>query len=152
MVKGRLLSITEKNYLSYKIDNEIVIEDLHIDVLDLSFIEIEAHVSIRRSVISTLKLTTCWFLGGMTMEECVVHSYIDYQMGGHNHREIRICNNIFSDFFDFFDCHFDANVVVKNNVFCRGTNLLGNKGKGYENLFNGGFDICNNVGNTKVDC
>ena len=54
--------------------------------------------------------------------------------------------NIFTDFFNFFDCEFNAPVIFTNNIVMKGTNLLGNVGEGFENRFNTGCEIKNNLG------
>ena len=55
-------------------------------------------------------------------------------------------DNVFQGFMDFFDCQFDAEVHVTGNIFLKGTNLLGNKGQGWENTFNSHTIIENNYG------
>lgn len=76
---------------------------------------------------------------------------MDYQMGGHNLKPIVIEGNIFTDFLNFFDCQFENIVELKNNVLLKGTNLLGNKGEGFENSFAIGWLVEKNVGNIDIN-
>ncbi|WP_066436666.1 hypothetical protein [Chryseobacterium sp. CCH4-E10] len=54
-------------------------------------------------------------------------------------------------FLNFFDCQFENIVELKNNVLLKGTNLLGNKGEGFENSFAIGWLVEKNVGNIDIN-
>ncbi len=77
-------------------------------------------------------------------------SDIDYQMGGHNNEEMVISDNIFYGFFSFFDCIFEKQLIVKNNIFKKGTDLLARENKGFDNCFNGGVILTDNIGPLNV--
>ena len=68
-----------------------------------------------------------FFLGGLLIENCTFSSYLDFQSGGHNKplSSIIIKDNTFNDFVNFFDCWYESDVIVQNNCFNKGTNLLG---------------------------
>lgn len=53
-------------------------------------------------------------------------------MGGHNIKPIVIEGNIFTGFLSFFDCQFENVIELRNNIFEKGTNLLGNRRDGFE--------------------
>jgi hypothetical protein len=123
-----------------------------INTIDLiGVFELNVHLIIEDCIINNLKIHSCWFVNGLLLKNCVVRNYVDYQMGGHNVNPIVIEGNVFTDFFNFFDCQFENRIELKNNVFIKGTNLLGNKGEGFENSFVEGWLAENNVGNIDVN-
>jgi len=65
--------------------------------------------------------------------------------------EIRFVDNIFSNFVNFFDCYFIGPFIMKNNIFKKGTNLLGNKGEQYEVTFETEPKIENIKGNLELN-
>jgi hypothetical protein len=73
------------------------------------------------------KFVFTYFLGGLTIDNCKFDDYLDFQAGGHNiaGKLITIANNQFSGFVNFFDCWYESEVIIKNNCFLQGTNLLG---------------------------
>ncbi len=74
-------------------------------------------------------------------------------MGGHNNPDklISIHNCIFRGFVDFNDAHFNGPIEIIDCPFEKGTNLLGNKGKPYEVLFDIPPRILNNDGKMDFD-
>jgi hypothetical protein len=90
-------------------------------------------------------------VNGLTIRNSIIANFIDYQMGGHNIQPIILEGNVFLKFFNFFDCEFGDIIKLKNNVFKKGTNLLGNKGEGFENRFEKGWFIENNIGRTDIN-
>lgn len=118
---------------SYNISYSIV------ENLDLRFEHFNELLNIEDCIIENLQLDAAWFLKGLIFKNNIVKSAISYEMGGHNEDIISIEGNIFFGFLDFFDCHFENKVFVKNNIFIEGSNLLGNKGKGFENMFKSGI-------------
>jgi hypothetical protein len=84
-----------------------------------------------------VKLTHChfknchfafvYFLSGLTIDNCTFDNYLDFQAGGHNKigNSVILTNNIFKDFVNFFDCWYENEVIINNNEFRNGTNLLG---------------------------
>lgn len=123
-----------------------------INTIDLiGAFELNVHLIIENCIIHNLKIHSCWFVNGLLLKKCIVTNHVDYQMGGHNLNPIVIEGNIFIGFFNFFDCHFENRIELKNNVFIKGTNLLGNKGEGFENSFAKGVLIENNVGNLEMN-
>ena len=113
--------------------------------------ELTTHLVIQNCIINNLRIHSCWFVNGLSVKNSIIHNYIDYQMGGHNAKPIVIEGNIFTGFFNFFDCQFENVIELKSNVFEKGTNLLGNKGEGFENFFATGYLVENNVGAIDVN-
>jgi hypothetical protein len=109
------------------------------------------HLNIENCIIHHLKIHSCWFAKGLILKESIVSSYVDYQMGGHNNKPIILEGNIFKDFFNFFDCQFENTIELKDNIFLKGTNLLGNRGEGFENSFAEGWFVDNNLGDVSMD-
>ncbi|MCH6201544.1 hypothetical protein MMU07_18325 [Aquiflexum sp. LQ15W] len=113
--------------------------------------ELNAYLILENCIINNLQIHSCWFTNGLLLKNCIIKNYIDYQMGGHNVSPIVIEGNVFMEFFNFFDCQFENRIEVVNNVFIKGTNLLGNKGEGFENSFAEGWLAENNVGNIDLN-
>jgi len=121
-----------------------------VDTIDLlGVFELKVHLSIESCVINNFQIHSCWFVNGLLLKNSIITNNVDYQMGGHNANPIVIDGNIFSGFLNFFDCQFESVVELKNNIFKKGTNLLGNKGEGFENRFTNGWVVEKNVG--KID-
>lgn len=121
-----------------------------INTIDLvGVFELNVNLIIENCIINNLQIHSCWFVNGLSVKNTIVKNSVDYQMGGHNIKPIIIEGSIFKSFFSFFDCQFDNVIELKNNIFEKGTNLLGNKGEGFENSFAAGFLINNNIG--KID-
>lgn len=68
-----------------------------------------------------------YFLGGLLIDNCLFDSYLDLQAGGHNQlgKPVIITGNVFADFVNFFDCWYEGEVIITDNHFLGGTNLLG---------------------------
>ncbi len=130
--------------MSYNISYSII------ENLDLRFEHFNELLNIENCIIEEIQLDAAWFLKGLVFKNNIVKSTISYETGGHNNDIISIEGNIFFGFFDFLDCHFEDKVFIKNNIFIEGTNLLGNKGKGFENTFKSGIVTENNIGNISI--
>jgi len=140
----------------YEKDNEaksvVDLEGLVLETVDFNFqFDVRVPVVIKKCIIKAFLVNTGWFKKGLIIDSCIFLNDIEYQMGGHNEKEIAITNNVFCGFFDFFDCHFENDVIVKSNNFIMGTNLMGNKGTGYYNSFENKIIVENNLGKTDVD-
>ncbi|WP_207513879.1 hypothetical protein [Longitalea luteola] len=135
-----------KGYRTFQLINCII------DTVDLiGVFELKVYLIIENCVINNFEIHSCWFVHGLLLKNSIVKNYVDYQMGGHNKNPIIIEGNVFSGFFNFFDCQFEDIVVLTNNVFEKGTNLLGNTGEGFENSFASGFSVENNVGKVNIN-
>ena len=110
-------------------------ENSIIELIDFKYNEILIPIKISNCIIKKLDIYGCWFKKGFILEKCIIIDTIIYEMGGHNNMEIQLTNNIFCKFIDFFDCHFIEKVIIENNIFMEGTNIIGNQNKGYKNTF-----------------
>ncbi|NDV80282.1 hypothetical protein [Dysgonomonas sp. 511] len=119
----------------------IVVEDM-----DLRFEHFQELLNIENCIIENLQLDATWFLQGLIFKNNIVKNTITYEMGGHNKEIISFERNIFCGFFHFLDCHFENKVIFRDNIFEEGSNLLGNRGKGFQNTFTNGIIVENNIG------
>lgn len=123
-----------------------------INTIDLiGAFDLNVYLVIENCIINNLKIHSCWFVNGLLVKNCVIENDVDYQMGGHNKKPIVMKGNVFTGFLNFFDCQFENRIELKNNIFNKGTNLLGNKGEGFENNFIEGWLVENNIGDIDVD-
>jgi len=113
----------------------VMISNSIISKLDFFGYTFENEVIIENCIIDEFIIHSCWFKKGLTFKGNHVLKYIDYQMGGHNQYPIHFISNIFHDFFNFFDCQFEKELELRDNIFLKGTNLLGNTDEGYKNTF-----------------
>lgn len=140
--------------LSYK---EILnVDSLHIsksiiNTLDLTASDPSFEIFIENSIIENLLIHSCWFRKGLIFKDNHVTNYIDYQIGGHNNYPIIIIGNIFKEFINFFDCHFEDKIEMKANIFMQGCNLLGNLDEGFKNTFAIKPIIKDNIGKIDID-
>lgn len=135
-----------KNHSTFHLINCVI------NTIDLiGIFELNVHMKIECCVINNFQIHSCWFVNGLILKNSIINNYVDYQMGGHNIAPIIIESCVFSDFFNFFDCQFENIIELKNNIFKKGTNLLGNKGEGFENRFATGWVVENNVGKVDVN-
>lgn len=76
--------------------------------------------------------------------------YLDFNAGGHNSKGnfIIINGNNFRGFVNFFDCWFNGEIEVSNNVFEKGTNILS---KTLWVSFDVPIAVHNNVGDLSIE-
>ena len=108
-------------------DKPVVFENCIFEYFSGSATSFEKHVKITNCHFKKCQFIFTYFLGGLTIENCLFESYLDFQAGGHNKKgnAITIVNNEFCGFVNFFDCWYENEVNVSNNNFKKGTNLLG---------------------------
>ena len=128
----------------------MTLEHCHIHELDIMAVRFSGKVTICNCIIDKLGIHSTVFGAGLNFTGNIVMSDIDYQMGGHNSDEMIISHNIFNGFFSFFDCIFEKKLIVKNNIFKKGTDLLTRENKGFDNCFNGGVILTDNIGPLNV--
>lgn len=108
-------------------------------------------VVIENSIIDDLQIHSCWFTEGLVLRNCVVHGFVQYEMGGHNYRPFVMEGNVFTGFVDFSFCQFLDRVIIRDNVFMRGTNLLGNQGEKAAVTFETEPEVMGNAGKMDLD-
>ena len=130
---------------------ELIIESCVINNIEWNCFNPNFFISINNCIINKLHIYCAWFEGGFFFKNNIVKETVNYEMGGHNKKPFIMDGNVFLGFIDFFDCQFDAEVNITNNVFTKGTSLLGNKGQGFSNLFEHGYAIEGNIGKLDLD-
>ncbi|MDP4216253.1 MAG: hypothetical protein Q8927_08625 [Bacteroidota bacterium] len=109
-----------------KLNHRLFIEQCTIENLIGLSVEFKHSVTLVASSIRKCSFNYAYFFDGLTIDNCSFNSYVDFEAGGHNNRPILIKNSTFSEFVNFFDCWFHGEVIVVNNHFPKGTNLMGN--------------------------
>ncbi|MDJ0364673.1 hypothetical protein QMK33_05870 [Hymenobacter sp. H14-R3] len=66
-----------------------------------------------------------YFLQGLVIENCTFDNDLDFQAGGHNSPgyPVVIENCHFLGFVNFFDCWYKGEVIIRDNLFSKGTNI-----------------------------
>lgn len=149
-IENQFLKKLDHHSVQEYINEPFSLSNCMIEFLDLNALEFLKEVTITNCVIHQLVIYSSWFSGGLKFANNIVLSDIDYQMGGHNRKEIEFSGNIFKGFFSFFDCQFDAKLIVKDNLFVNGSDLFVKENKGFDNTFENGFFIENNIGKLDV--
>jgi hypothetical protein len=108
-------------------DQEVVFENCVVENFSCLSISFGKPVELRNCLFNNCQFTFSYFLGGLSIDTCCFDSYLDFQAGGHNQggKPIRIVNSQFSAFVNFFDCWYESAVIITDNHFPGGTNLLG---------------------------
>jgi hypothetical protein len=108
-------------------DKEVIIENCIVEYFSGSATQFEKHVRFINSHFKKCQFSFTYFSSGLTIDNCTFDNYLDFQAGGHNKngKEIKITNNNFLDFVNFFDCWYQDKVTISDNKFNKGTNLLG---------------------------
>jgi hypothetical protein len=134
-------------------DGELLIENCIVDNMAAPAAEFRGAVNLINSRFSKTSFHGAYFPNGLTIDKCIFETYTDFEAGGHNEipNPFRIINSKFHDFVNFFDCWFKGEVIVMDNVFAGGTNLLGNKHEPFRVHFDIEPRIENNKGNTDLD-
>lgn len=104
----------------------VIIENCIIENFNCIMVVFKKQVTIRNSHVKAASFHFCYFTGGLIIENCVFDEYLDFNAGGHNLKGnlVTFNNNHFFGFVNFFDCWYNGEIVVKNNVFEKGTNIL----------------------------
>jgi hypothetical protein len=135
-------------------DKAIVIENCIVEYLEGISSQYLRQVKLINSEFELCDFTFTYFIGGLEIENCCFKNYLDFQAGGHNrgNNSFSIRNSTFKKFVNFFDCWFESEVIIVNNDFQKGTNLLG---KHTSNSIKTVFDIVplieNNIGKLDIN-
>ena len=109
MINNSILDVF--NYKPERENNILQISNSIINSLCFPAFEIGAKVVIENCNIGTLMINNTWFEAGLVLRNTIVKSRIEYEAGGHNKSPIIIENNIFEEYFNFFDCQFKEQVI-----------------------------------------
>jgi len=107
-------------------DKDVVIENCIIENFFGSVTQFKKPVKFQNSKFLNCQFVFTYFLGGLIIENCTFENYLDFQAGGHNQlgSSVIIKNNEFQDFVNFFDCWYEGPVIITDNNFQKGTNLM----------------------------
>lgn len=139
------------NTRNYELYSSLSIKQSIIDTLDLSAFHFYSEVIIHDCIIREVKLSYCWFIDGLEFMNNIITQGTTYEAGGHNKKTFIMKENIFHGFLNFFDCQFENTVHFSNNILLEGCNLLGNKGEGYETIFDNGIIQDGNIGKLDLE-
>ncbi len=148
-IENKIIDILGENQLSK--DEIVSIKYSIIKTIDFTGLDFDFEIIIENCIIENFLINSSWFKKGLKFKNNHIFNYIDYQMGGHNLLPIIIDGCIFYDFFNFFDCQFSSDIILVNNIFIKGSNLLGNENEGYENSFIIEPYLKNNIGDLNLD-
>lgn len=106
---------------------EICLENCLVENLACLSVDFSKLVKLLNCRFANCQFTFSYFLGGLTIDSCYFDDYLDFQAGGHNQggEPVRIVNSRFAAFVNFFDCQYESAVIITDNHFSGGTNLLG---------------------------
>ena len=143
------LKLIESEIQNYKIE----IRNCVVDNLEAQVVQFLQPVKLINCHFKKCDFAIAYFSGGLEMNSCIFEARLNFHEGGHNLNEatISITNCLFKDFVNFLDCVYDGPVIIINNEFVKGTNLLGNQNEVYKVSFEGSVGIENNTGDLKVD-
>jgi hypothetical protein len=108
-------------------EKEVVFQDCIFDFFSGSTTQFEKPVRLMNCHFKKCQFIFSYFLGGLTIDNCTFDDYLDFQAGGHNKggKPIIITGNQFAGFVNFFDCWYESEIIIRNNNFQKGTNVLG---------------------------
>lgn len=134
------------------LDKEVVFENCIIENFVAIGMQFDKPVRLTNCHFKNCQFAFVYFWGGLTIDNCTFDNYLDFQSGGHNKKgnPIIITNNDFKDFVNFFDCWYENEVIISNNKFHKGTNLLG-KPHNIPVTFNIEANIKANIGQLDLD-
>ncbi|GIP17509.1 hypothetical protein J40TS1_31510 [Paenibacillus montaniterrae] len=109
-----------------QVRRSVLIENCIIDKLDLTIMEFTEEVIIRDCSINLASFHGAYFYKGISIERCVFNEIFYFDCGGHNESSytVRLIENKFRKYVDFFDAWFMGPVEIRNCQFIGGTNLL----------------------------
>jgi len=145
-IENKILEILDCTLMG---NETIEVTNCIIDSFEMNFTTYQYPVEIYNCIIGNFLVHSTWFTKGLKLINCIIKENIHYEMGGHNVMTIIMEGNIFMDFFNFFDCQFDNKVIVRNNVFVKGSNLLSKEG--YKSTFNLGIEVNANYGTLDIN-
>lgn len=145
-IKNQFFPNFHPNEIASECNQPFALDNCIIDKLDLSGVDFKEKVIIKNCIIKSLEAYSSFFGGGLDFTGNIVSSTIQIEAGGHNRLPIIIANNIFQCFVGFFDCYFFDKLIVHDNIFMLGSDLLTKEDPSFDNRFDSGVDYKNNIG------
>lgn len=130
LAEGKILRnyIIEEEIILEKSDGwncDLTFENCHIAYFSGSCTQFNKSVKFINCHIKKCQFTFTYFIGGLTIDNCIFENHLDFQAGGHNKKgPIIITNTNFMEFVNFFDCIYENDIIIERNYFHKGTNLL----------------------------
>jgi hypothetical protein len=133
--------------------NGLVLDNCYVEDLASAGVQFANPVKFTKTQICKSVFHGAYFLEGLIMDDCIFEFYLDFEVSGHNSpgTSFVINNCVLHGFVNFLDAWFQGDVLVTNNSFKKGTNLLGNKGTPLEASFDFKPTISNNSGRIDED-
>jgi hypothetical protein len=156
ILSGSIMSISNQyvedfsRILDYGIEVPIELQYCIIGRFSLFSINFHKRMVIRNCIIDQLDIYTTFFEKGLLFDGNIILADSVIEASGHNMATLQLSSNIFRGFLRVFDCQFDSEVVIEGNIFRQGTNILTKENPAFDNRFDGGCRICNNVGKLDV--
>lgn len=108
-------------------EEEVILENCIFEYFSGSATQFKKSVRLINCHFKKCQFVFSYFLGGLTIDNCIFEDYLDFQAGGHNKdgKPVTITANQFGGFVNFFDCWYESEIIIRNNNFQKGSNLLG---------------------------
>lgn len=131
----------------------VVLENCEVESLKAGSVQFNKVVRFTNCHFKKCDFPFCYFPGGLEIRICLFDTFLDFQCGGHNKpaTTFLISGTIFKEFVNFFDCIYEGPLIITNNNFEKGTNLLGNQIKPYVASFDDVVTIEENEGELNID-
>jgi hypothetical protein len=113
-------------FSKYEVDFPILIQDSVIPILDISRTLFTQKVKILNSKIDSIEGYSSYFTAGFELINCEISGTVEFSYGGHTEDGtiFLIKNCIFHESVTFCDSYFDGLVMIEDNDFKNGTDLL----------------------------
>lgn len=112
---------------------------------------ISNQIIIDNCIIDTLIISNTRFKAGFSLRNSIIKKEVSNEAGGYNNAPFEMENNIFVEYVDFFDSIFEDTVIIRDNVFSKGTNLLLKQNAETDPSFEKGLIVRNNIGKLDAD-
>lgn len=131
-------------------EKEVIMEDCIIENFNCLMVYFKKAVTIKNCHFKDAAFNFSYFHGGLTIESCTFDKYLDFEAGGHNDlgNLVAITKNHFRGFVNFFDCWYNGEVIIEDNIFEKGTNI---SSRDQQVSFDIPAEIVNNIGDLKIE-
>jgi uncharacterized protein YjbI with pentapeptide repeats len=143
--------VGDVSFYKINLENKLAFINCKFDSLSLSGCDFDFEIKFINCKFKKVDMVGTFFHGGVLFSGCTFYSHFLSDSGIHNKKPYLLQGNVFHEFADFTDCWFMGEVIIKDNAFIKGTNLLGNKDEMFRVQFDSGYIIENNTGQIDVD-
>ena len=108
-------------------EKKVVLENCTLEYFSGSATQFKKPVRLINCHFKKCQFVFSYFLSGLLIDNCTFDDDLDFQAGGHNKdgKPVIITDNQFVGFVNFFDCWYESEIIIRNNNFQKGTNILG---------------------------